>query len=253
MIPDSERGPRYPQTRYSILEAARSRDAGVRARALDDLAAAYWRPVYAYVRWRWSRSIEDAEDLTQAFFLRFVERDLPERYDPGRARFRTFLRICLDGFAANERKAEGRLKRGGGRRIVSLPHDDIDLEVEAGFAIAPDPDEFLLGEWMRELLGGAVEELRAECQASERELHFALFRDFDLAEVEGRDRPTYQDLAGRHAIAVTQVTNSLHAVRGRFRRIVTERLRRFAASEAEFREDLRAVLGTDDTPKAERP
>ena len=101
----------FPATRHSVVAGIASSDADVRRVAFDALVAAYWRPVYKYVRIKWHADRDDAADLTQEFFARAFEKGSLGRFDSGRARFRTFLRVCLDGFVANERKAAGRIKR----------------------------------------------------------------------------------------------------------------------------------------------
>src|SRR3954453_9362898 len=105
--------PGFPATRYSIVTAIRSARPDDRRAAFDTLVSAYWKPVFKYVRLKWHASPDDAADLTQAFFLRAFEKEFFVSFDPAKARFRTFLRICLDGFVANSRKSDGRLKRGG--------------------------------------------------------------------------------------------------------------------------------------------
>src|SRR3989442_7054857 len=94
----------FPLTRGSVVRAAGSADAETRRRAFEALVGAYWKPVYNYVRLKWGASGEDAEDLTQGFFARALEKGFFDRFDPARARFRTYLRACLVGFVANERK-----------------------------------------------------------------------------------------------------------------------------------------------------
>src|SRR5215510_5198762 len=110
----------FPATRHSVVQAVADADPEVRRRAWESLAALYWEPSRAYLRLKWRVSAEDARDLTQAFFARALEKGFFDGYDPQRARFRTYLRTCLDGFVANERAAAGRLKRGGGQSHVSL-------------------------------------------------------------------------------------------------------------------------------------
>src|SRR5260370_24803709 len=106
-------GDRFPPTRRSVIEAARSIDAGERERALEVLCAAYWKPVYKYVRWRWNRPAEAAQDLTQGFFAELLERELLNNFDPKKSRLRTYLRVCVDSFVMNVDKAGRRQKRGG--------------------------------------------------------------------------------------------------------------------------------------------
>src|SRR5262245_60729165 len=113
-------GDRFPQTRRSAIASISSDDETERNRALEIVIAAYWKPVYKYIRLKFFKSNEDAKDLTQGFFARAIEKDFFRPYDPAKARFRTFLRTCLDGFVANEEKAAHRLKRGGHAQVLSL-------------------------------------------------------------------------------------------------------------------------------------
>src|SRR3989441_5334594 len=103
----------FPTTRFSIVTASASDNADVRRPAFDALVTAYWKPVFKYVRLKWHAPPDEAADLTQGFFLRAFEKNFFGSFDARQARFRTYLRICLDGFVANIRKADQRLKRGG--------------------------------------------------------------------------------------------------------------------------------------------
>ena len=99
---------RFPATRWSVIAAVRSEDTVERKRALDILCETYWKPVYKYVRLRWNRSAPDAQDLTQGFFAEMLERELLNRFDAGKGRLRTYLRLCVDSFVMNEEKAARR-------------------------------------------------------------------------------------------------------------------------------------------------
>ncbi len=122
-------GEAFPPTRLSVIDAVRNPEFSVRERALDLLIEIYWKPVYKYLRLKWRLSNEDAKDLTQGFFTTLLEKETLARFDPERARFRTYLRTCLDGYAANEHKAARRLKRGGGHKHLSLDFEDADREL----------------------------------------------------------------------------------------------------------------------------
>src|SRR5215475_3752462 len=113
-------GGSFPVTRGSLLVAARSDRTEDRQRALDTLIAAYWKPVYKYIRLRWNKDNDQAKDLTQEFFTRLLEKDFLGSFDPNVARLRTFLRVCVDRLIANEEKAAHRLKRGGNTEVLSL-------------------------------------------------------------------------------------------------------------------------------------
>src|ERR1700690_3050477 len=89
---------RFPATRWSVILGVRSEDRAERKRALDTLCEAYWKPVYKYVRLRWSRAAPDAQDLTQGFFGEMLDRQLLTRFDAGKSRLRTYVRLCVDSF-----------------------------------------------------------------------------------------------------------------------------------------------------------
>ena len=83
-------------TRHSLVLAAQSNDPATRSRAIEAIAAAYWRPVYKYVRMKWNIAPEDAADFTQEFFARLLEKEFLDSYESSKGRLRTFLRTCAD-------------------------------------------------------------------------------------------------------------------------------------------------------------
>jgi RNA polymerase sigma-70 factor (ECF subfamily) len=237
---------RFPDTRGSLVAGATSGDTEARARALETLAEAYWRPVYAYVRLKAGREHEEAADLTQEFFARLVEKDWLSRFDPSKARLRTYLRVLVDGLIANESKAKGRVKRGGRLRIVSLDFDAVRREVEEhGAGGALSPEDLFEKEWVRSVFSMAVERFREACAADGKQLRFALFSAYDLEADAAVDRPRYEDLARRFETNAVDVTNQLAAARRDFRGIVLVLLRELTVSDAEFRAEARALLGVE--------
>jgi RNA polymerase sigma factor (sigma-70 family) len=236
----------FPATRPSVVRDLGSADPLRRAAAYEALARSYWRPVYMYVRLRWRRGPEDAQDLTQEFFTRAFEREYLSRYDPARARFRTFVRICLDGFVANEDKAAARLKRGGGMTIagVDFARFDADLAAHAR-SDEPDPERWFHREWIRGLFTDAIDHLRARCDAEGHGVAFRLFARYDIDGPDAGERPTYAALARETGLRITDVTNELAWARRAFRDIVLVRLRDVCASEDEFRAEARDLLGID--------
>jgi RNA polymerase sigma factor (sigma-70 family) len=243
----------FPATRHSVVAGISSTDRDVRRIAFDALVAAYWRPVYKYVRIKWRADRDDAADLTQEFFARAFEKGSLGRFDPERARFRTFLRVCLDGFVANEHKAANRIKRGGGISFVPLDFAAAEHELADhrptgsadATAVVPGADDEALfrQEWVRALFADGVAALRESCEASGKSKHFAVFERYDIDDVNGR--PTYAQLGAELGIPVTQVTNYLAFARRELRRLVLERLRAVCATDEEFRLEARELLGVD--------
>jgi DNA-directed RNA polymerase specialized sigma24 family protein len=244
------RSGQFPATRWSAIQAARSKDPAERSRALEAIAAAYWKPIYKYFRLRWGKPNEDAKDLTQEFFARVIEKDYLHSFDPAKARLRTFLRVCADRFLANEFKASKRLKRGGNAQHIALDFGAAEAElgrakISLSAAASPEAmDDFLEKEFVRSLFGLAVENLREFCASRGKQVHFQLFEAYDLA-AEEREHTGYADLGRKCGIATTDVTNYLAFARREFRRIVLEKLREMTASDAEFRREARALLGVE--------
>jgi RNA polymerase sigma factor (sigma-70 family) len=234
----------FPATRPSVVRSIGSVDPDVRRDAYDALVRQYWRPVYAYIRLRWHRDPVEAQDLTQEFFTRAFEKEYLQKYDPARARFRTFVRTCLDGFLANEHQAASRLKRGGGVVLESLDFSSADAELARRSGAGDlDSDAWFRDEWIRSLFSTAVDELRARCQATSRETAFAIFHQYDVDGSDEPARPTYATLAGEFNISTAEVTSQLAWARRAFRDVVLATLRTQCATDEEFRAEARDVLG----------
>jgi RNA polymerase sigma factor (sigma-70 family) len=236
-------GGAFPATRLSVLQQIRSPDRATRQHAYDSLVAAYWRPVYKYLRVRWRYVPEDAEDATQGFLAAAFEKQFFDRFDPAKARFRTFFRVCLDRFVQNQQKAERRLKRGGDHLLSSLDFENAEGELQRHEPVDPgDLDQYFRQEVVRSLFAAGVDAVRERCRQTGRLDQFALFERYDLSRPEGL---TYADLAAETGLSAAQVTNHLAAMRRLFRNAVLERLRDMTGSEEEFRLEARDLLGAE--------
>jgi len=232
----------FPLTRFSVIEGARSEHAGERQRALDVLISVYWKPVYKYIRLHWNKDNETAKDLTQDFFAWLIEKRLLDRFDPGKARLRTYLRVCVDGLVMNTDKAAQRQKRGGDAELLSLDFESAEGELaQLPIPSQDNPEESFAREFARSLFGLAVERLRKECEERGKLLHFQLLELYDIEE--GGKELTYDEVARQFGIKTTDVTNYLSFSRKEFRRIVLEELQAMTANEEEFRREARTLLG----------
>jgi RNA polymerase sigma factor (sigma-70 family) len=236
----------FPTTRCSVVRATASPDSTVRSQAFEALIAAYWKPVYKYIRIKWMLTNEDAKDLTQTFFACALEKGFFDRFDPAQARFRTFLRICVDGLVAKEQRAAACLKRGGRAEFLALDFEGADGELcRNTLPDKSDLDDFFRQEWLRGLFGLAVEDLRRQCLASGKDLHFALFQRYDLESPEFQQGLTYAELGQAFGLSTTQITNYLASARRQFRQLLLDRLRATTGSEDEFLEESRRLFGGD--------
>ena len=233
----------FPPTRHSVIERMRSADAGTRRAAFGDLVEGYWRPLYKYLRIQWQVSHDDAQEMTQAFFADAFQKDWLERYEPGKARFRTFVRVCADRFIMNARQSATRIKRGGGSELLSLDFPAVEEEVaRLRLTAAPDAEEFFRQEFVRTLFERAISEVRAEYAGSGRAVPLALFERYDL------DPPadiSYASLAREFGLTSAQVTNYLAQVRRSFRTRALESLRTLCGSDEEFRREARELFGLE--------
>lgn len=230
--------PVFPDTRVSLVAALSSEDQATRARAVDLVVQAYRAPVIAVLRRQWSLDLPDAEDLAHDFFAHVLEREWLARYDPAKGRFRTFLRSILRAYASTAHEARHRQKRGG--HLTAIP-----LDAAPPLAVEPELDRLFEAEWVRSVMTIALDRLRAQAEAAGRSTTYSVFVAHDIEGADADAPPRYADLAARFGIPVTQVANYLHWARTRFRQHVLDTLRHLTTSDAEFREEARALLGID--------
>ena len=235
---------RFPVTNQSAIVLARSDDQNVRQRAFETILASYWKPVYKYVRFKWHVDNEDAKDLTQGFFANAFEKNHFANYDAAKASFQTFLRTCLDGFVANERKAGARIKRGGGIEHFQLDFVSAESEFALHAVSSLTPEDYFHREWVRWMFTLALEALRQSCEDTGKKMHFQLFERYDLAD-DNRENVSYASLAQEFGLDPSVVNNYLAAARRNFRRIILEKLREITATEEEFRNEARSLLGVE--------
>ncbi len=219
---------RFPSTRLSLLEAAATGTV-LPNEALERVSELYWKPVYRFIRIKFRKNNEDAKDLTQGFFAAALQRDLFARFDPGKASFRTYLRLAVERFAASQHAAANRQKRGGGLEFEPVAEQAVTTE---------SPEQVYEQEWRRRLFELALVDLRVHCEAHGKRLQLAIFAAYDLA---GGDRPSYAGLAARHGLAESDVTNYLAWARRMLRQLVTERLRGVTAGERDLRHEMRRL------------
>jgi RNA polymerase sigma-70 factor (ECF subfamily) len=223
---------RFPLTRWSLVLG------GDRGAALEHLAAAYWRPIYGYVRARWARDEAEALDATQDFFVQLVDGRLLARADPDRGRFRAYVRAALANFLADQSRRRGARARGGGRQLVPLDAPEaLDLPDTRGRS----PDEALDDLWRAEVLERAAGELQRELLGEHKEVWWELFRD----QVLRGEEHSYAELAKRHGVSRTDVANWLARSRRRYREAVIRVVRETVEGDRDLAQELGWLLGEE--------
>jgi RNA polymerase sigma factor (sigma-70 family) len=235
---------RFPMTQRSVVDAIQSDDPTEKSRAIEAITAAYWKPIYKYFRLRWKVNFFDAQDLTQEFFARLIEKDFLSSYDVNKGRLRTFLRTCADRLFMNQSRDAHRMKRGGANPDANLDFDEAERELARMAPSSSDTiDEYFEREWIRNLFALALERLRSKFTATGKLVYLDLFERYDLAEDQS-SRLTYAQLAEEFRVSASNVTNYLAAARREFRQCVLDQLREMTTSEEEYQAEARALLGT---------
>lgn len=210
---------------------------------LAHLAERYWKPIFAFIRARHSGSVDDAFDLTQEFFVRMMETDFADRADPVRGRFRAYVKAALKNFLSHEARDRRRLKRGGGKRLLSFNAGaDLPDPPDPG---AATPEAALDEAWRREVVLRARARLDAELRASGKHVYADVFREYYLDQSDDVD---YEALAAKHRISRSDVSNYLIHAKRAFREILTDLVAETVHGPEDLREELRSLFGGSGPP-----
>jgi RNA polymerase sigma-70 factor (ECF subfamily) len=217
-------GGEFQSTLWTLVLRAKDK----REEALNRLFAIYWKPIYFYVR-RKGKTIEDAKDLTQGFFIHFFESDLLDRVERGRGRFKSYLLATLEHYLANEYRKAHAQKRG--KPPVALDVELLEDEMKA----EESPETHFRRAWGMAVLQRAMDRLREELGPK-----WAAVK----AHLSPSERPSYQETAEQLKISVTDVTNLLHRSKKSLRVKIVAELRETVETEEELQEELREFFAT---------
>jgi len=233
------RHPAFVTTHWSVVLTAGRRDSTRAHDALTKLCQTYWRPLYAYVRRR-GYSPHDAEDLTQAFFARLLERNDVAVVSPERGRFRSYLLGAMNHFLSDEWDRARAQKRGGGR-VIHLDSAVAEAACAADSAGADTPETVYDRRWALTLLEEVHQRLRQEY---ERDRKGALFEALRFSLMGERSAVPYVELAGRLNLSEGAVKVAVHRLRQRYRRLLRELVAETVSSPDEIEEELGHLVRT---------
>jgi len=218
---------------------------------MDGLLRTYWRPVYAYVRRAWGKTVEDSKDLTQAFFLRLLDRHYISELRNDQGSFRGYLKVSLKHFLLNQERSE---------QVRRPPGAALNWEVAQYELAAVDesisqslPDQAYEEQWLATLVHASVEILRKECVADEKAKEFEVFQAYCLKSTDAPSSPvlfleepavapTYEEIARRIGLQKWEVRNSLVRCRHRLREILRARVLEYVATPEDLDRELREIL-----------
>ena len=246
MMPPSLRGtggssqaPCFATTHWSVVLAASHQASQPAAEALDTLCRTYWYPLYAYARRR-GCTPEDAQDVVQEFFARFLARDYVARADPDKGKFRSFLLAGLKHLLCNEWAKARCLKRGGGQPPLSLDAQAAEDRFRLEPADQRTPEHLYERSWAMTLLERAASRLRDEYAAAGKIELFEQLTEFRLDAAEPR---SYAEVAGRLSLSEGAVKSAIHRLRQRHLELVREEISHTLADPSELQDEVRYLLG----------
>lgn len=205
---------------------------------MEELCRIYWFPLYAYVR-RHGRSREDAEDLTQAFFAKLLEKNYLEGIRSDKGKFRAFLLVALKHFLANEWDHANRQKRGGGQRPLSLDWQDADTRYQIDPADNLSPDKLYDRAWATALLERVITRLRDENVAEGKSRQYEQLKIYLMA---GKADIPYAQAAAALGLTEGAVRVVIHRMRRRYRELLRDEITQTLADPAQADEELRALF-----------
>lgn len=227
----------FATTHWSVVLAAGNREDGSSSRALEQLCRAYWPPLYAYVQRRVD-STHEAQDLTQAFFKRLLEKDYLADADPERGRFRAFLITAFKHFLANEWDRQAALKRGGGMRRFSL---DFDSDRVAGGIEPTDtetPEQIYERQWTLTLLDRVIQRLQRELERAGRGAEFNRLKNFII----GQSGESYAQAGADIGLNESAARMAASRMRNRYRAILREEIAQTVASPDDVDDEIQHMF-----------
>ncbi|MGP8201054.1 MAG: RNA polymerase sigma factor [Limisphaerales bacterium] len=236
--PSGYAGQIFPATHWSLVLKAGLGDTTNARPALEKLCRIYWYPLYAYVRRR-GHSPEDAQDLTQEFFVQLLERQSLANADPNLGRFRSFLLTAMNHFLTSEWKKSHAQKRGGGRPMLSLDwaaaEERFDLEPADNSA----PDRVFEKQWALTLLGEVLNRLEREYQSEGKMGLFAALRQTLLG---ARESQPYAELAAQLDMNESAIKVAVHRLRKRYRDLIREEIAGTLDGEQDVEAEMRHLF-----------
>jgi RNA polymerase sigma factor (sigma-70 family) len=228
----------FATTRWTVVLAAGHRGAPQADVALEELCRTYWYPLYAYVRRR-GHSHDDAEDFTQAFFARLLEKNYLEGISSDKGKFRAFLLVAVKHFLANEWDRAHRQKRGGGVIPLSLDWQDADQRYQIHPVDTLSPDKLYDRAWAVTVLEQVITRLRDESVAEGKTRLYEQLKGFLMV---GKSDIPYAQAAAALTLTEGAVRVAVHRLRQRYRELLRQEIAQTLSDPAQIDEEMQALF-----------
>ena len=228
----------FATTRWTMVVAAGQRSTPESDMALEELCRTYWYPLYVYVR-RHARSREDAEDLTQAFFARLLEKNPIQGLSSEKGKFRAFLLAALKHFLANEWDRASRQKRGGGVIHLSLDWESADVRYQCEVVDPLSPDLLYDRAWAVTLLERVVARLREEHVSEQKVEQFDHLKPFLTM---GKGAIPYAEVAAELDMTEGAARVAVHRLRQRYREVLREEIAQTLVEPSAVADEMQALF-----------
>ena len=228
----------FTATRWTQVLLARGGKSTEARKALGELCQTYWYPLYAFIR-RSGYTREDAQDLAQEFFARFLSRDWLSQVDESKGRFRSFLLAALKHFLANELDKARALKRGGPYRIISLDGVTAETRYQLEPAHLESPDKIFERRWAIQILDKALAALQQEYVQQGKGMVFDSLKD---CLAGSRESVPYAELAPQLGVAIGTLKVMVHRFRSRYRELLREEVSLTVAEPTQIEGEMRHLV-----------
>jgi RNA polymerase sigma factor (sigma-70 family) len=237
--PQAEGAASFHTTRWTIvMKAAQNQTLGGDS-ALAELCRLYWYPLYMFARRR-GHSPDDAQDLTQGFFLHLVEQRALASVDRLKGKFRSFLLASFQNHLSDQGDRVRRLKRGGDKEFVHLDAEDAEERYRLEPVELLTPEKMFDARWAMTLLAEALNRLRQEYATEGKTSTFEALKVF-LDPVNSRALPSYEEVANGLQASTGGVKTLIHRLRKRYTALLREEVGRTVSDPAEIDEEIHAL------------
>jgi len=230
--------PWFVTTHWSVVQSAREPGSPQSAAALETLCRTYWYPLYAYLR-RQGRAPHDAEDLTQSFFARLLQKDYLHAAEREKGKFRTFLLVAFKRFLANEWDREHAQKRGGFASVVPIDEELAESRFAADHSHAVPPDVLFDRQWAMALLDRTMARLQEEYVSSGRA---KLFEYLQSCLARDESALPYAEIATRLNLTEPAVKMAVQRLRARYLEMLRAEIAHTVSSAEEIEEEIRHLF-----------